>query len=180
MNKLRKDIREQGITRREMVHIGGAVVTCASLFAGFAAGNTSTQAAENHARPEKQTPPKHSVFEDSCRVGNKGKYQKYDSSSIYPVIAFWLMLTTDEWGNCLADPDWRKHLATELKMLPDHLEYLYDKSLKHAGSFSDIKKIWQAYILQPPSPPKSVYGARPCPGGKTLLQIASLNEVPIK
>jgi hypothetical protein len=176
MDKIGKETCKKSMTRREVVRIGGAVTTCASLFAGFVAGNISLEAAENQVGPQNQAPPNHSVFEDSCRNGNKGKYQQYDSSSIYPVIAFWLMLTTDEWGTCLADPDWRKRLATELNMLPDHLEDLYCKSLTLADSFSKVKKMWQAYILQPPSPPKAPYGARPCPGGKTLLQIAGLNE----
>src|SRR5262249_43915878 len=42
-----------------------------------------------------------SVFKDTCRDGNGTKYNNYDNPLAYPIVAFWLMLTTDEWGTCM-------------------------------------------------------------------------------
>jgi hypothetical protein len=159
---------QEQITRRDAIRIGSAVAFCASLIPSSALASE-----DNDRNANAQTSPPKSVFEDTCRTGNGNKYQHYDSASIYPVIAFWLMLTTDEWGDCLAKADWRARLATELKMPPQHLEFLYGQSLMKAGAFADVKKIWQDFVQTPPPPPPTPpYGARPCPGGKTLLQIA--------
>src|SRR5262249_25580940 len=103
------------------------------------------------------TPDGDSAFMDNCRDNNAGKYRQYDNTVAYPIIAFWLMLTTDEWDACM-DSDhtvvngkpkrtpeearsWRTKLANELGVAPSYVEWLYDKSHTNPPNKAAFKKV---------------------------------------
>jgi hypothetical protein len=174
------------ISRRDMVRLTGTAGLGMSILANtplFAVSQKSPAPPKSTPRAAPKSP---SVFEnDDCREGSSIKYASYDKDIVYPLLAFWLMLTTDEWDECFKDAKWRTRLASELSLNPQHLEHLYAKShsterpandadKKNIGectnlqAFNRVKKIWYDFIEE-----YSFYGGRPCPGGKTLLQIAS-------
>jgi hypothetical protein len=163
------------VSRRHAMRLAG--MTAISLLANTHA-NGSTQSVKQPKENQPATLPKDpSVFQnDKCRAGNSAKYANYDKDIVYPLLAFWLMLTTDEWDECLKDSSWRAQLASELKLKPEHLEQLYKdshntktqrNSFSNSEAFNRVKKLWYDFIDA-----NSFYGGRPCPGGKTLLQIS--------
>ena len=194
-----KNRTKRKVSRREALRlVGAAVASSAVLTSTSFAQPISHEATEDtSAAPDEGT----SVFLDPCVCNNGLKYATYDKTTIYPIIAFWLMLTTDNWDGCMSSgapipqscPDatpkktpeeakaWRLRLAQELGVASDYVEYLYnqyhnDKRLNKA--FRDVRGVFQRFIEAPPKTEDKakviVYGAHPCLGGKTLLQIAAL------
>jgi len=170
------------LSRRDLMRLGAAATACSTLCSKIAAS-------EPQAVGENPSQGQHSVFEDDCRRNNEKKYHEGDRAALGGVLAMWIMLTTDEWSTCLKDSKWRSRLAKELKLEPVHLEFLYDLATStkpitnpvshfqytNLEAFTHIRKIWQDFIDNPPkSKTNVIYGARPCPGGKTLLKIADL------
>jgi hypothetical protein len=113
-----------------------------------------------------------SVFEDSC-VDGKLKYTNGDVEGvIYGLSAVWLMLTTFDWSCCFNNETWRNDLAKELNIDPNHVKKLWENvtlSPKNAKLFSDIQGLFTNTVTG-----LNVYGAPPCPGGKTISNIAAL------
>ena len=101
-------------------------------------------------------------------------------------IAYWLMLTTENWSDCAKNiNNWNSLLAAELTMDPANLQYLFDVSEDKRPAVSPTGKIlpysnndafklalsvWDNFLKKIPA---DVYGGRPCAGGPTILQIAA-------
>lgn len=184
-NQAPKSSRDQSLTRREAIRFLGM----ATAATGFAMSSLPADAAAPEANLFDD-----SVFKDTCRDGNGTKYENYDNPLAYPIVAFWLMLTTDEWRGCIAAQSgtrtedaakqWRIKLANELGLAPTYAEYLYTQSQSgsNVAAFTAVKQLWVSFITDPPELPDEEkhltfdYGTRPCMGGKSLLQIANLNR----
>jgi hypothetical protein len=120
-----------------------------------------------------------SVFCTKCGPNSWAK--GYDSPPAYGLFAVWLMMTTEDWENCLKDPKWRKQLAGELKVDLAHLDELYDRahdatqqtigttySYSNRDLFAHLRTIWQEYkVATLKMPAGTIY-----PGGTLLRQIA--------
>jgi len=177
-------------TRRELCRMAALATGAPVLWSLTACKQTTTE--RLHTKNEQPSVPLKSVFQESCRANNEAKYDNLDESVVYGPIAFWFMLTTDEWDQCLQDPAWRSRLAAEFQMEPRHLEFLYkaayDDTLieqppyvfSNRKAFSTVRKMWQDFIQSPPpvAGKSFVYGRRPCLGGATLLQIARQFKTP--
>jgi hypothetical protein len=144
------------LTRREAAKIAGVTLATGTLFSTMAFGEPTA------AGP--------SVFEDNCIPTSGAKYASGDKDVIYGLVAVWLMLTTDDWSSCLKDPVWRKKLATELGVDPTHIETLYQISMDHSDVLQKSQIAFKGFVKS-----LNVYGHPPCPGGKTISQIANLN-----
>jgi hypothetical protein len=178
---------QEGMTRRCALRTAGLVLSAASLA-------TAAEVCRLGADPEH--PPKtlggrdqdsSNVFQDSCYYEQAPKATVYDAGIAYPMFAFWLMLTTENWDDCLANPDWRKRLADELGSRNPGVNYqAFIENLYHkvypdgqlSSAFHDVRQTWQGFLEDPGDGSASTgfpYGADPCPGGATILQIARLN-----
>jgi hypothetical protein len=171
----------KSLSRRDLLRIGAAAASCTALGGRTLGGEARTPVVT-------PTQASGSVFEDDCRDGNKKKYDQGDLAVLGGLLAMWLMLTTDEWSSCLSDPNWRARLAIELDLDSDDLEAVYTiamddtpyinpkNNFKYSNkeAFIRVRKKWSDFISNPRPKTNLFYGARPCPGGNTLLKIAKL------
>jgi hypothetical protein len=179
-----KDSRKPSqLSRRDLLKQGLLTAASFPLLAG-----TAWAAQKNHPKAKAPAPPTCTgIFaNDTCYPGNSVKCATYDKSAMYPLIAFWLMLTTEKWDTCLQDPAWRKTLAGELgaknpsiSTYPGVIDYLYNNAFPKgviSPEFKAVRDLWQTLFLPTPPVPPPIYGGRPCPGGKTILEIAHLGS----
>jgi len=189
--------------RREAIRITSAALASTGLLTSISRADNSSKAATDSLIAQPPPAQPQSVFLDKCKCNNAGKYNKLDNKGLSPLIAFWLMLTTENWEPCwspglapdqsCADSapkktpaeakDWRDALAKELKLAPEYVDYLYSQA-HDGGTFEDafkrVRGLFQAFI-QSPQPPTLLnpslaigYGGHPCLGGATLLKIAQM------
>jgi hypothetical protein len=175
-----KTLARSPLSRRDIIRLGAAAVSCTTLGRRMVAAETQTSS-------QRPTEGSGSVFEDNCRDGSKSKYEKGDLAVLGGLLAMWLMLTTEEWSSCLSDSNWRARLAVELNLDQHDLESIYaiatdetpytnpTNNFKYSNkeAFIWVRKKWSDFISKPQPPSKILYGKRPCPGGKTLLKIAN-------
>jgi hypothetical protein len=178
--------RPVGVTRRQALRTAGMVLAVAPL--ASAAEVCSLHLGGNHLTKfaAAQGQGTSSVFQDSCYYEQEAKASAYDAGIVYPIFALWLMLTTGNWDECLANPDWRKRLALELGAVNPKINYanlfetIYQRvypSGQLSPAFHDVRQAWQEFLEDPGGGEGDgdntlPYGVFPCPGGATLLQIA--------
>jgi hypothetical protein len=121
--------------------------------------------------------PQGSVFTTVCDDQSALKYANGDNPVVYRLGAMWLMLVTEDWTSFYRDkknPDNEKNflqgLSDELKINLIDVQQLWDISQDKSQTLEDLRAAWQNLTSN-----KGIYGARPCPGGKSALSIASLD-----
>lgn len=164
------------LTRRNLVKTGIFAAAAASLLAGASEANASDEAQQDCCgdRPL----PNQSVFTTICNDKSADKYRHGDNPVVYRLGALWLMLVTEDWTDYFRDPknqnterEWVASLAKELKLDPLDVKQLWDTSKQKADSFKDVRASWKNFTSN-----TSKYGARPCTGGQTILNIACLDK----
>lgn len=177
MKKQKVTIQSDKTTRRDAIRLAGAALASTGILTSCSRAVSSSKPA---AGPDVPADSYHGVFADKCKCNNSGKYNTLDKTGIYPLMAFWLMLTTENWDPCwspglppaqdCADSTpkkteaeamaWREGLANELGLAPEYLEYLYgkyhnDQALNDA--FGRVRGLFQEFITQP-KPPRNNLG----------------------
>jgi hypothetical protein len=121
-----------------------------------------------------------------------GKYSNGDNDVVYPLVALWLMLTTEPWENCLDSErgNWQQGLFDELFAEFSHshpdlkgqeLENARTTLMKDFGvmcreakkkkkAFTSVRSAW----INLTNKGVGFYGTRPCPGGGGILDVAGL------
>jgi len=178
---------QEGMTRRCALRTAGLVLGAASLATAAEVCRLGAEPGHQPKMPGGQDQDSGNVFQDSCYYEQAVKATVYDAGIAYPMFAFWLMLTTENWDDCLANPDWRKRLADELGSRNPGVNYqafienLYQKAYldgQLSPAFRDVRQTWQGFLEDPGGGRVEQgfpYGSNPCPGGATILQIAKLN-----
>jgi hypothetical protein len=143
------------LTRREVAKIAGMALASGTLLSVLAEGQPASGGT--------------SVFQDSCMPNSAAKYSSGDYPIIYGLAAFWLLLTTENWKTCIEKKGWLDGLSKELGIDKSHLNNLYDICKHNADAFKTVQDAFINYTSD-----VNVYGARPCPGGSTFVQVAAL------
>lgn len=167
---------QEGMTRRCALRTAGLVLSAASLATAAEVcrlGAETEHHSEAHGAQDQQSG---NVFQDSCYHEQAAKATAYDAGIAYPMFAFWLMLTTENWDDCLANPDWRRRLADELGSRNPGVNYrafienLYQKAYPNghlSSAFHDVRQTWQGFLEDPGGGRVEQgfpYGSNPCPG----------------
>jgi hypothetical protein len=165
------------LNRRDAIRITGAAMFSTGFMTTLVRANDSSVAAADPSRAQASPAQPQSVFLDKCKCNNDGKYNTLDKKGLSPLIAFWLMLTTENWEPCWSPglaPDqsckdsapkktpaeakaWRDALAKELNLAPEYVDYLYKQAHdggKMQDAFERVRGLFQAFI-QSPQPPKA-------------------------
>jgi hypothetical protein len=165
-----KEMNRRDVLRRLAV---GAL--SAASIAGSAVG--SETAAEDQACCESQSLPDQSVFNTVCNSDSATKYKDGDTPAVYRLGALWLMLATEDWKTYFNNPNdpasetaFLAGLAKELKLNSADVEKMWKIGKLKSKQFESIRTSWHDLTSN-----ASVYGARPCHGGKSILTIACLD-----
>jgi hypothetical protein len=165
---------DMNLTRRDVIRRGGLAAAGTVLLRGVGSAQ-----AEHKVQPVccgDQPLPKDSVFVTLCNDDSAKKYEKGDSPVVYRLGALWLMLATENWPDYFRNPKnantedaWLAGLAEEFKVNVQDVRTMWEVSKTKADSFNDIRNSWQNLTSN-----TGIYGARPCLGGQSLLNIACL------
>jgi hypothetical protein len=164
------------LTRRNLVKTVAFATAGAGLLAGAGLANASDK--DQQACCGDRPLPDESVFTTICNDKSADKYRHGDNPVVYRLGALWLMLVTEDWTDYFRDPAnkntesaWIAGLASELKLDLADVQRLWDVSKLKADSFKDIRASWKNFTSN-----TSKYGARPCHGGQSILNIACLDK----
>jgi hypothetical protein len=173
-SSIRKQTRKKA-SRREIIRLGAFAVAAAATF-------RATPAAALEALPVPQDASTccgaqplaaQSVFTKVCNDDSAAKYGSGDNAATYRLGALWLLLTTEDWTTYFrqgaTEAQWIAGLATELQISQTDVANLWNESKSAAPHFQAIRAFWQNYTAD-----TTLYGKRPCIGGKTALDIACL------
>lgn len=173
---------QKPLTRRKAVQLAGIGAVAAATWSSAALGQVTT------ARPAKSASKKaqlvNSVFLQCQPPTTDGaaKYHKGDSAIVFPLAAFWLLMVTEQWDNCLKDPAWFKNLVEELiatngtlldnekKAFRAGTSLILEQLTKIQPQWDNVRSIFNQLVWGA----SAKYGTRPCPGGGTILDIAAL------
>ncbi len=191
MNKNGSNAKKSTLTRREAIRIAGvAAVTSSALFS--VGSDQATESAKSGIREK-----------DTCRAGSStpslfltcqppsadksagaNKYRSGDSLAVFPLVAFWLLVTTDNWDECLNKPGWISGLVKEFgrenkKLTCDELSVLEKTMGDIWTELSTLKQNQEALerirtIFSKHRQIVNVYGHPPCPSGATCLDIVGV------
>jgi hypothetical protein len=175
------------ITRREMIRATGLTVAASGTMIDGIQALTSLGL---QPTPGKGTavPPPSSLFLSCQPLGKDedgpGKYKSGDAQAVLPLVAFWLMVTTDNWDGCFDKPGWIEQLVAEFarentkladpsvqKALAVTMGKIWGE-LKTASKNTELVSIRTTFRNY--SNIAALYGGRPCPGGGTILDIVGL------
>ena len=163
-------------TRRSIIKTVGLATAGAGLL--MRASLASTGNKDQRGCCGDQPVPDKSVFTTVCNDKSADKYHHGDNPVVYRLGALWLMLTTENWAEYFRDPKNKTTesavlagLAKELKLDQVDVQNLWDISKTKASSFKDIRASWKNFTSN-----TSRYGARPCHGGRSILNIACLDK----
>lgn len=166
----------KNLTRRNLVKTAAFATAGAGLFAG--AGLASASDKDQQACCGNRPLPDKSVFTTICNDKSADKYRQGDNPVVYRLGALWLMLTTENWTDYFRDPvnqgtesAFLAGLAKELKLELADVQSLWEISKTKKSSFKDIRASWKNFTSN-----TSTYGARPCHGGQSILNIACLDK----
>lgn len=186
--------KNRGITRREMIRKTGIAVAASGPLVGAvraqAAGNDEAKPRNQH--PAKSLPPASSVFLNCQPPGSDedgpGKYKSGDTQAVLPLVAFWLLATTENWDTCFNQSGWIDSLVAEFgKENPNLADPNLQKALAKtmAQIWSDLSSasahkalVTVRTVFRNRSNVASLYGGRPCPGGGTILDVVGLVPKP--
>jgi hypothetical protein len=124
-----------------------------------------------------------------------GKYQSGDSQPVFPLVAFWLLLTTDNWEEYVGDPSWVKKLVaefgrenkcltcTDLTVLETTMNAIWNEAI-HGDTRDHLGNVQFGPNHQALNIVRTIfvnhrnivtaYGHPPCPGGGTILDIVGV------
>jgi hypothetical protein len=131
---------------------------------------------------------------------NLAKYGTGDPVRTYPLYALWFMLTTEDWSQCFAVDGFRDQLFKELidehikanpvpntdpttqaadeantrAALLQKLNTLHMLAENNPGSIAAARGFWNNFLN---GINDGFYGGRPCPGGGSILDFASLKNL---
>lgn len=192
------------LTRRALVRAGGLGIATSALLPLLALAQPQKtifnspnpqkrpKAATTHLAPSED---EQSVFQqcagDFTKDEGSIKYTGGDKLRTFPVYALWLMLTTENWDKCIADPKWKNGLFEELIGAYNHanagsvqpgdhdsliaqFNSLINAIEGNKESFVSVGATWRSFIASD----NAFYGGRPCPGGGTILGVAGLTHKP--
>jgi|HubBroStandDraft_5_1064220.scaffolds.fasta_scaffold230948_1 hypothetical protein len=180
---------QDSLTRRKVIQLAGmtAVATVASHSPALGQGPEAGQAkSAGNAKTVSN-----SVFLSCMPAGTDGagKYHTGDSTIVFPLVALWLVMLTEEWDTCLTDSTWFTNLVNELVAANGHLTPAEVTAFKAGAAqllsqlnanptmtkqWHSVRSIFNSLVRNA----SAAYGKRPCPGGGTILDIAALQPKP--
>jgi len=205
------------LTRREVMRVAGIAAMASGTLISVACTETQKtetpklEAAKHTSAPMNCVP---TPEENLCRVGDTtqsvfltaqppgyvpgtaaGKYKSGDSQPVFPLVAFWLLLTTDNWEEYLGDPNWVKKLVaefgrenkclkcTELAVLETTMNAIWNEAT-HGDTKDHLGKVQFGPNHQALNIVRTIfinhrnivtaYGHPPCPAGGTILDIVGV------
>jgi hypothetical protein len=157
MNKKQPLSESSMITRREAGKLAGVALAGGSLLSAFAEANLRLTG----------TNP---FDDDECMPCNAEKYRGKDHPVVFKFAAFWLMLTTLDWENCITKDGWLSDLAELLDVEKSFLDEMCKSYTLNKSHFQRVQEQFANFVAD-----SAVYGRPPCPGGWTIKQIADLS-----
>lgn len=179
----------RSMTRREMIRNTGLAVAASGALVGqihSQSGKPGTAGLPQKSATKQVPVP--SVFLSCQPPGNDedgaGKYKSGDTQAVLPLVAFWLLATTENWDNCFNTSGWIDQLVAEFGRENPNLA---DPNLQKALA-KTMQQIWSDLnsgathaalvtvrtVFRNHSNVSALYGGRPCPGGGTILDVVGL------
>jgi hypothetical protein len=175
------------MTRREMIRATGLTVAASGTIIEGIQARTNQRSQPTSAKAS-AAPPRPSLFLSCQPPGNDqdgpGKYKSGDAQAVLPLVAFWLMVTTDNWDGCFNKTGWIDQLVAEFagenpkladpkvqKALAGTMNKIWDE-LKTGEKNTALVSVRTTFRNN--SNIAALYGGRPCPGGGTILDIVGL------
>lgn len=176
------------LTRRQMVRAMGLTVAASgALIDGIRAGTDGRPASDLSAAGLTHNPLPPSLFLSCAPPGadedGPKKYHSGDTQAVLPLVAFWVMLTTDNWDSCFNQSGWINDLVAEFARENPKIDQTAQRALSVTMNnlWNDLKTGSQhaalvsiRTIFKNASNVRGLYGGRPCPGGGTILDIVGL------
>lgn len=179
----------RSMTRREMIRNTGLAVAASGAFVGqihAQSGKLGTAGQLQKSAKKQALVP--SVFLSCQPPGNDedgpAKYKNGDTQAVLPLVAFWLLATTEDWDNCFNKSGWIDQLVAEFgrentKLADANLQKALAKTMGEI--WSDLKTgpthdalVTVRTVFRNHSNVSALYGGRPCPGGGTILDVVGL------
>ena len=134
----------RSMTRREMIRNAGLAVAASSALVGQI--HSQSDKAGTSGPPQKSAKKQASVPSVflSCQPpgddeDGAGKYKKGDTQAVLPLVAFWLLATTENWDGCFNTSGWIGQLVAEFGRENPNLA---DPDLQKA-LVNTMKQIWE-------------------------------------
>ena len=176
------------LTRRQAMRLTGMAALASSAFIPAATSQNQKSAAAKPAGTKKcraaQSSP--STFltaypTTSDQDKSAAKYESGDSLAVFPLSAFWLLVTTDNWDEFLNKPGWigslveefgrenKRVSCDELTVLKTTMQGIWDDLNSSDDNKAALGRVRTVFLNR--RQVINVYGHPPCPGGGTFLDI---------